>query len=55
MELEQRNEGVTEAQSCTSEVSEITKPNKLLFKKPHFSWLRNDNHVTPGFVSLFFF
>lgn len=51
MELEQRAEDVTETQTCTNEVSEVTKvtkPNKLLFRKPHFNWLRNGNQLIPG-------
>lgn len=51
MELEQRAEDVTETKTCTNEVSEVTKvtkPNKLLFRKPHFNWLRNGNQLIPG-------
>lgn len=55
MELEQRNEDVKETQPCTNGTTEIKRPNKLHFKKPHFNWLRHNNQLAPEYVYLYDF
>ncbi|XP_054716466.1 uncharacterized protein LOC129225941 [Uloborus diversus] len=50
-ELEQRAERKPETQSPKSTTTcEVVRPNKLTFKKPHFTWRRVDTHASAGTI-----